>query len=176
MIHRLATEKGSVVPTVFQGNYNPLSRHYEQELFPLLRKLKIAFWAYSPLAGGFLVKSSQAIAEGNKGRWNQNSTVGHQYHGLYSKPTLISALEKWESIAKGIGITKASLAYRWVSYHSALKADLNDCVIIGASSPTQLRQTLEGLDEGPLPAKVLPDIEDIWEIVRTEAPVDNYHG
>lgn len=136
----------------------------------------MSFWAYSPLAGGFLVKSAQEIEEGNKGRWDRNSTVGQQYHGMYSKPTLIAALEQREAVAESIKITRASLAYRWVRYHSALQADSDDCIIIGASSPAQLNETLEGLAEGPLPAKALPDIAAIWKFVKDEAPVDNYQG
>jgi aflatoxin B1 aldehyde reductase len=43
---------GYVAPSVYQGKYNPLCRGAEAELLPALRALGIAFYAYSPLAGG----------------------------------------------------------------------------------------------------------------------------
>ncbi|KAL8793852.1 MAG: hypothetical protein Q9195_003578 [Heterodermia aff. obscurata] len=175
-IYNLAKEKGYVLPTVYQGNYNAVSRHYEQDLFPLLRKLNMSFWAYSPIAGGFLVRSPQAIKEGNQGRFDKETRLGKMYHDLYAKPSLISALEQWELVAKKVGITKAALAYRWVRFNSALQGTHEDALILGASSPAQLEQTLKSLAEGPLPQEVLQDIENIWETVKHEAPIDNYHG
>lgn len=41
-----ANTKGLVAPTVYQGHYNPIVRGGEKELFPLLRKHGIAFYAY----------------------------------------------------------------------------------------------------------------------------------
>lgn len=55
----ICKQNGYVLPTVFQGNYNPVARRQETELFPTLRKLNIAFYAYSPLAGGFLTKTAK---------------------------------------------------------------------------------------------------------------------
>lgn len=164
-----------MLPTVYQGNYNPVSRHSEKDLFPLLRKLNMSFWAYSPIAGGFLVRSAQAIKEG-QGRFNKATGIGKIYHDLYAKPSLLSALEHWESLAEKVGTTKAGLAYRWVRFNSALKGASEDGLILGASSPVQLEQTLKCLAEGPLPQEVLPDIENIWKTVKDDAPVDNYHG
>ena len=135
----------------------------------------MSFWAYSPIAGGFLVRSAQAIKEGNQGRFDKESYIGQLYHDLYAKPSLISALERWEAVAKRAGTTKAGLAYRWVRFNSALSSADGDGLIIGSSSPAQLEQTLKSLAEGPLPQEVLPDIEDIWETVKDDAPVDNYH-
>lgn len=47
-----------VLPSVFQGSYSAAARKAEDELIPLLREHKIAFYAYSPIAGGFLVSVS----------------------------------------------------------------------------------------------------------------------
>jgi aflatoxin B1 aldehyde reductase len=63
-----------VLPTVFQGNYNAVSRPIESTLFPTLRKLGISFHAYSPIAGGFLVRSADQFQEGKAGApWDQSS-------------------------------------------------------------------------------------------------------
>jgi len=42
------------LPTVYQGMYNPVTRDVERELFPCLRSLGMAFYAYNPPAGGLL--------------------------------------------------------------------------------------------------------------------------
>ena len=42
----LCKDKGWVVPTVYQGHYNAVARGGEAELFPLLRRLGIRFYAY----------------------------------------------------------------------------------------------------------------------------------
>ena len=51
-IYKHCKEHNYVLPTVYQGNYSPVARKQEQLLFPTLRKYNIAFYAYSPLAGG----------------------------------------------------------------------------------------------------------------------------
>ena len=126
-----AASKGYVLPTVFQGNYNPLARHYDTTLFPLLRELNIAFYAYSPLAGGFLVKDAQTLETGGgQGRWDADHWVGKVYNKLYSKPSLLEALSEWESIANEARVSKAALAYRWVMYNSKLSAEHGDGIIV----------------------------------------------
>lgn len=42
----LSNTKGFVKPTVYQGQYNPIVRGAEKDLFPVLRKHGIAFYAY----------------------------------------------------------------------------------------------------------------------------------
>ena len=42
----LCKENGFVVPSVYQGLYNAVARQGEKELFPVLRKHGIAFYAY----------------------------------------------------------------------------------------------------------------------------------
>lgn len=96
------------------------------------------------------------------------------YHSLYSKPRMIAALEKWEEVAEMEGISRASLAYRWVA--EALDGGKGDALVIGASSVEQLEQTLDALEEGPLSNEALEMIDGIWELVKADAPFDNYHG
>ena len=49
----ICEQHGFVKPSVYQGYYNPIVRGGEKELFPILRKYGIAFYAYSPAAAGF---------------------------------------------------------------------------------------------------------------------------
>ena len=165
-----------ILPTVYQGNYNPVARRIEDSLFPVLRKHKISFFAYSPLAGGFLTKTAETITAGVPGgRFDKESRIGTMYHELYARPKLLAALKKWAQVAQEAGVTQAALSYRWVAYHSALKKDLGDGMIIGASRPAQLEETLKAVEQGPLPEKAVKAIQEIWEEVKDEAPLDNFN-
>ncbi|KAI9761251.1 MAG: hypothetical protein M4579_001171 [Chaenotheca gracillima] len=178
-IHDYNSSKGYVLPTVYQGNYNPVARGAEAELFPLLRKLGIRFYAYSPLAGGFLVKSSAQFKDNTLekgGRFDAESMVGQLYNSLYKKPSLLNALTEWEDVAREAGVSKSALAYRWVTYHSALKKKYGDGIILGASKGTQLEETLKAIDAGPLDSKTVSRIDKLWDSVKDEAPLDNYNG
>lgn len=171
-VYDLASEKGYVKPTVYQGNYSPIARHLETILFPTLRKLGLAFYAYSPLAGGFLTKTPADLDAG-AGRFN-DVAVGGMYKRLYDKPALRAALSEWNAVAEAEGVSKAELAYRWVGYNSLLKPELGDAVIFGASSLKQVGETPEWLKKGALSAGAVERIGKIWESVKAEAPVDNY--
>lgn len=167
-------EKGYVLPSAYQGNYSAVARKQEQLLFPTLRELGIAFYAYSPLAGGFLTKTAQQIKEG-AGRFNSSHRLTGMYTEMYDKPSLVEALAEWESIAKDEGCSRADLAYRWVRYNSSLKQEHGDGIIIGASKLEQLLQTLESINSGPLSQKAAERIDKIWEKIKDDAPLDNYH-
>ena len=168
----ICRSKGYIQPTVYQGNYSPVARLQETKLFPTLRRLDFSFYAYSPLAGGFLTKTAQQIKDGT-GRFNEAS-IGGMYRSMYMKPTFLEALTQWEAIAKEEGCSRAELAYRWVAHNSALKAVSGDAVIVGASSCEQLEQTLSGIEKGPLSERAVKAIDEIWGKIKHEAPLDNF--
>ncbi|KAL6817479.1 Aldo/keto reductase [Trichoderma camerunense] len=173
---KIVKEKGYVAPTVYQGNYNPVARRSETELFPIFRENGIAFYAYSAIAGGFLTKTSEQFQKGfgGEGRWSKETGLGQMYHTLYNRPKFLEALDIWNEASNVSGIPKAELAYRWVAYHSVLKEHLGDGIVLGASRITQLEQTVAGLNNGPLPDSVVKTIEEVWELVKDESPMDNY--
>ncbi|TKA31720.1 hypothetical protein B0A50_01798 [Salinomyces thailandicus] len=173
-VYNVCKEKGYPLPQVYQGNYSPVARKQEELLFPTLRKLGMSFYAYSPIAGGFLTKTKQDVEDG-KGRFDTSTPIGQMYAGMYSKPSYLDALEQWESIAKDEGVTRAELAYRWVKYNSPLKPELGDAIIIGASSAQQLKETLGSINKGPLSQKAVKAIDGVWDTIKHEAPLDNYH-
>lgn len=173
-IYDYAKSKSYVLPTVYQGNYNAVARKAENDLLPLLRKLGISFYAYSPIAGGFLTKSSAYIKDAKEGRFDKDTYVGQLYQKLYNRPSLLNGLDQWGKLAEKYGISKAHLAYRWVTFNSALKGDFGDAVILGGRTPEQIEDTLTALSEGSLPADICDEIDQIWELVENEAPVDNY--
>ncbi|KAI7774831.1 hypothetical protein LA080_007763 [Diaporthe eres] len=173
---RICKERGFVPPTVYQGNYNAVGRLPETELFPILRENNIAFYAYSPIAGGFLAKTQEQLKEG-KGRWDPESFIGKLYKHLYlDRPTILGALDEWNAIAKSEGIPPAELAFRWTVHNSILDGAKGDAVIIGASSLKQLRGTVAGIQKGPLSAEAQKRIQGIWDSMKHEAFLDNING
>lgn len=168
-LYDLAKSNSYVLPSVYQGNYNPVARHAEEDLLPLLRKLGISFYAYSPLAGGFLAKTALAL-HGDKleGRWNRNDQVGQMYHKLYNRPSLVAALDTWEQIAHDNDLGMAEMAYRWMLYHSSLHPEYKDRIIVGTRRAVQLEDTLKLAKKGPLVESVLSRIEAIWPSVALE--------
>jgi aflatoxin B1 aldehyde reductase len=171
--HDYAKSKGYVLPTVFQGNYNPVARRYDATLFPVLRELGISFYAYSPLAGGFLTKTKEQVLEG-AGRFNKGHPVGAMYAHMYARPAYLEALQEWDAVSQEAGCSKAELAYRWVRFNSILKPEHGDALIVGASRLEQLDQTLAGLEKGPLSREVVERIDKLWKTIEHEAPLDNY--
>jgi aflatoxin B1 aldehyde reductase len=177
-VYDICKEKGYMLPTMYQGNYSPVARHLESLLFPTLKKLGIAFYAYSPIAGGFLTKSASDLDSG-AGRFNVQA-IGGLYSKLYDSPTMREALVKWNEIADKEGVSNAELAYRWVAHHSPIAKDdfvsgEENGVIIGASKHEQIEQTIGAIKKGKLSEQAVKGIEEIWESVKETAPVDNYH-
>jgi aflatoxin B1 aldehyde reductase len=170
---RISKEKNYILPTVYQGLYSAVARRTETELFPTLRKHGIVFYAYSPIAGGFLTKTPADFAEEGKGRWDPATLLGKIHNAMYKKPSMLEALEQWGKIADEVGVSKVELAYRWVAHNSILKGELGDAIIFGARNIEQLRETLTGLKNGPLSKEVEGKIESIWKLVEHESPLNN---
>lgn len=171
-VYDISKRNGYPLPAVYQGNYNAISRHNETILFPKLRELGIIFYAYSPIAGGFLAKTLEQIDAG-AGRLSDEG-VGKLYDALYNRPAIREGLADWGHIAEKEGVPKAELAYRWVAYHSALDAKNGDAVLFGARNMQQLEQTVESLKKGPLSEEAVKAIDAFWKKVQKDAPVDNY--
>ncbi|KAI9337109.1 putative aldehyde reductase [Zopfochytrium polystomum] len=114
---------------------------------PVLRRHGIAFYAYSPTAGGFLTKTRAAI---------ESETAGGRFE-------------------KGAGVVADMYRSMWIVYHSALRAELGDAVILGARTLEQLQGTIDGLRAGPLPEAVAQRVDAIWEQLKEHAVLDNFN-
>ncbi|KAJ7300759.1 aldehyde reductase [Mycena albidolilacea] len=176
-VYDIAKAKGYPLPTVYQANYSAVARKAETELVPTLRKLGIAFYIYSPIAGGLLTKTAQQLREGGEsaGRFATGHVMQGLYGGLYNKPSYYKALDLWEEAAKEAGCTKAELAYRWAAFDSVVDPKYGDAVIFGASKLSQISETLASLKRGSVGEAAKAKINEIWKIVEHEAPLDNYH-
>ena len=150
---RICKEKGHVLPSVYQGQYNLLNREKEETLFPLLRQEGIRFVAYSPLASGFLT-----VGEGKKGNALLDKMYGDERIGI--------AVENFKRTLRPLGVSATEAALRWIVYHSTLRDE--DAVILGASREEQVVDSMEIVKRGPLEEEVVKAVEQVWEAVRQE--------
>ena len=60
-IVEICTANNYPKPRVYQGHYNAITRKMEDALLPCLRQSGIAFYAYSPAAGGAFSKTSSRL-------------------------------------------------------------------------------------------------------------------
>ena len=156
-----------------------MGRHLESKVLPVLRKLNIRFYVYSPLAGGFLNKKPEDFKDPSGlvgGRFDTSNMTGQVYNGLYNKEPLLSALAEWNTIAREAGVSNVALGLRWLGFHSALREKEGDAIVLGASRPEHLKSSLEALRAGPLEEHVVEKLEKFWEGVKDHAPIDNFHG
>jgi aflatoxin B1 aldehyde reductase len=173
-IYKICEKHSWVKPTVYQGQYNAIARRPEEDLLPTLRKYKIPFYAFSPGAGGMFSGKITHESVHEKGtRWDKNTLLGQAYASIYLKDALLSSAKKVHDAAERAGISGHAVALRWMLHHSALRGDLGDAMIIGASSVQQLNSNLEICEAGPLPSDLVKVVEDIWTLARDSAPASS---
>ncbi|KAL7940177.1 Aldo/keto reductase [Trichoderma barbatum] len=170
--YNYAKSKDYVLPTVYQSSYSLAVRQNETRLFPTLRKLGFSIQAYSPMAGGLLSKTPEYI-EAGKGNWNPNTITGKLLRELYYKPSYLKMLEEFGKLSAETGLSRSGLAYRWVRYHSALKSELGDQMILGSVTAQQLEEAMAELDNGPLESATVERLESFWQLIKDDAPIDN---
>ncbi|KAK9329952.1 NADP-dependent oxidoreductase domain-containing protein [Lipomyces starkeyi] len=163
-----AKENGWVTPTVYQGLYNLVSRLNESELFPVLKRNNINFFAYSPLAVGFFSNVRRGHEPGLGSRFDPNTRQGRRLRERYFKESFFDAVESIEKVGAKYGISNNSIALRWLTHHSELSD--GDAIIIGASKIQQVKENLLSLSEGALPDEILDVVNDVWESVKSDAP------
>ncbi|KAF4548414.1 Oxidoreductase sirO-like protein [Elsinoe fawcettii] len=174
-VYDICKAKNYILPTIYTGSYNAVTRGSEDDLFPTLRRLGISFWAYSPIGAGFLTKRYEDFnLPGNEGfgpgRFSREAGWASSItNAIYNRPKLLESLKLWNGVATKEGVAPAELAARWVAHHSVLKAELGDGIILGASRPAQLDQTLEYVKKGPLSQEAVEGVEKVWAIAKEDA-------
>ncbi|KAJ7464710.1 NADP-dependent oxidoreductase domain-containing protein, partial [Mycena galericulata] len=167
-ICEISKRNGWVMPTVYQGMYNTQNRVVESELLPCLRAYGVSFYAYNPLAAGFLTsrytREQSTFDYGD--RFNPERKYAHFERMRYWNEPNFKALDLLRPALAPHGITESEAALRWLAHHSALKNEFGDAVIVGASSATHLEENLEALDKGPLPADVVAALNEGWMETR----------
>ncbi|EMC94556.1 hypothetical protein BAUCODRAFT_35790 [Baudoinia panamericana UAMH 10762] len=156
-IHAICTRNSWIAPSVYQGIYNPLARAAEQSLIPTVHKFNMAYYAWSPLAGGFFAKSAEQLrTPAAGGRFDQMKHFSSMFVNDVSL-ALHDDLTK-ASEAEGLSVKEATL--RWLMHHSALGKE--DGVILGGSSIEQMEQNLRACEGGPLPESVVQSFANMW--------------
>ncbi|KAH7147809.1 NADP-dependent oxidoreductase domain-containing protein [Fusarium sp. MPI-SDFR-AT-0072] len=166
----ICEKRGFVKPAVYQGHYNALVRAGEKELFPILRKNGMAFYAYSPAAGGLFSGSHKNPAP--NGRFDTAHKSGSITNSLYIKPSVLGAVDKAIEVFAKHNIGGHAAALRWTAHHSILDKKYGDGLIIGASSPQQLESNVDTIEEGPLPEEVAAALNAVYEEAGDEV---SYH-
>lgn len=82
-------------------------------------------------------------------------------------------MERASAAIEEQGIDPHGAALRWVLYHSALRKEAGDAVLIGASSTEQLVKNMRFVREGPLPEEIVSVLNGLDEEIGKDAP--SYH-
>ncbi|KAF1975540.1 Aldo/keto reductase [Bimuria novae-zelandiae CBS 107.79] len=169
-ICELCDRHGYKRPEVYQGVYNAVYRTIENELLPCLRKYNIAFYAFNPLAGGYLTDryhrdtKDDSIEAGS--RFDPKKMQGQLYRARFWNDPFFDALDVLRAATKEASIRESQAALRWIMHHSKLEKRYGDKIIIGASSEQQLKQNLEDFEKGPLEGGVTTAFDKGWELCR----------
>lgn len=153
----ICSREGWVRPSVYQGGYNALLRGMEEPLLPKLRENGIAFYAYSPLGGGFFSKPVEQLREPPKGSRRDLMPV---FSAIYVNDLSLELLEKLTNVCEREGVAVKDAALRWLMHHSALGEE--DGVVLGASSVEQMEENLRACEGGSLPGEVVRGFEEFW--------------
>ncbi|KAJ5632860.1 Aldo/keto reductase [Penicillium lividum] len=166
-ICEICDKNGFIKPTTYQGVYNAYQRSVEAELLPCLRHYGIGLYAFQPLAAGLLTSRYQRNQEEYEAgsRFDPKTKSNLIYHDRYLTDRNFDALELLRSLGEKYDLTEAECGLRWMMHHSALKKELGDAVLIGASSPAQLEKNLLDFEKGPLPEEIVQALDKGWKVI-----------
>jgi len=157
--------RGMVVPTVYQGMYNVITRDLEREIVPVARQFGMRLFVYNPLAGGLLSGRYACIDDIENavgGRFSNESTLGKEYLARYSKEPVVEGLVPFRQACEQHGIRMPDAAFRWLMHHSFLVK--NDGVAFGISKVEHLAVNLAAWEAGPLPEALVDACDEAWSI------------
>ena len=120
---------------VYQGRYNMLNRDPEDGILQQAASEGVGFTAFSPLAQGLLTdRYLNGIPDGSR------MTHSKFLRPEALTPELLARLKQWNAEAADCGMTLSQYALRWI-----LRRPEVTSVIVGASSPEQLKTNLGAL-------------------------------
>ena len=137
---------------VHQPRYNMLDRHVEEKLLDTLEELKIGCIVFSPLAQGLLTNKylKEIPIESRAAKTHGHLQKDAISHGLRKK------LVKLNHFAEQRSQTLAQMAIAWLMRHKQVTS-----VLIGASSVSQLDDSLHSLKNSSFTREELNIIEEI---------------
>lgn len=138
--------------------YNPLGRTPEEALYPALRKLGIAYYIYSPLAGGFFSRTTDQLRTPPEGSRMDQMKV---FSNMYVNDVSLDLHDKLSEVCRKEDMSVKEATLRWLMHHSVLGE--NDGIILGASSQQQMEENLTACEAGTLPGSVVEGFETMWK-------------
>ena len=154
--HAIARERHLVPPTMEQPMYNVFGRHrVEQEYARLYTEYGLGTTTWSPLASGLLTgKHSKGLQEGTRATLKDYDWLKEQI--TREAKEKVGKIEKFEKVAKDIGLSPAVLAIAW-----CLKNPRVSSVILGASKVPQLAENLQAIEaQSKLTSEVMKQIDE----------------
>ena len=149
----LCGENDWIKPAIYQGEYNALNRQNE-ELIQFCHDHSIAFYAYSPGAGGVFSPSGSRIGA--------KTPAGERVRALYGSEEMQGAVQKVRDVAEKHGLGGHEVAIRWAFWDGILDNRFGDGVVIGVSGEKQLTETCEWVKKGGLPDELRDVVEGVW--------------
>lgn len=157
---------GWVLPSIYEGVYNPLTRAAETELNDCLNHYGFRFYAYNPTMGGMLTGKYKNMDETpTDGRFAHRPG----YLDKYWKKNNFDALDVIRKVVELHGITMIEATYRWLAYHSMLDEMRGDAILIGASKLNHLLENMNTIKAGPLPDEVVEAFETAWNVCHCDS-------
>ncbi|SEE75027.1 aldo/keto reductase [Ruania alba] len=163
-IQALSARLGLPEPRRAQQLYSALARRLELEFLPYAVDRDIETVVYNPLAGGLLTGRYRHDDEPESGRFG-TSALAAMYRKRYWNHAQFTALEELRAIAAQAAVPMAELALRWLIGTPGVSA-----ILIGASTPEQLRANIEALGRGGLDAEVRAAIDAATGVLLSTSP------
>ena len=153
-----------------QPQYSMLWRVIEDEVIPASKELGISQIVWSPIAQGVLTGKYQPGAAPPEGSRATDEKGGADMIKRFLDDEVLTAVQKLQPIADGLGITMAQLAVAWVLANDNVAA-----AIVGASRPEQVESNAQAsgitLDDDVLKAvdEALGDLPET-DPAQTKSP------
>jgi aryl-alcohol dehydrogenase-like predicted oxidoreductase len=160
-LRHIAGSRGWPKVEICQVMYNLLARRVEHEYVEFSDHYGLTNIAYNPLAGGLLTGKHRRDDRPRSGtRFDKE-----MYRARYWNAAQFDAVDELSRIADGMSVDLVELALRWLRDQR-----LTDAILIGASSPEQLRSNLAALQGPKLSDAVIEECDKVWARLDGAAP------
>lgn len=156
-----------VLPTVYQGMYNIVTRDMEREIVPVAREFGLRLYMYNPLAAGILAgrySNKEALEGSTEGRFSQEFGAAALYRSRYGKDPILESAEILRTACAAESQEMDAVALRWLIHHSLLAP--GDGIIIGVSKESQLVRNLAAWQGGPLSPELVAACDNAWKVAK----------
>ena len=149
-----------------QPQYSMLWRVIEKEVQPLCDREGIGQIVWSPIAQGVLSGKYLPGAKPPKGSRATDKKSGSAMISRWLQDDILTAVQRLQPIADGLGITMAQLALAWVLQNKSVSS-----AIIGATKPAQIKENVKAIGVN-LDASVMAAIDAAIGSVAERSPLE----